>query len=112
MNYKIKTYPPFDREAKRLSKRYKSLKEDIREFLRELKNNPQTGTDLGSGLRKVRMAITAKGKGKSGGARIITLTLLISETESTLGLLYIYDKSERESISDKELIELRKKVGL
>ena len=38
----------------------------------DLEQNPLLGTDLGDGLRKVRMKITSKGKGKSGGARVIT----------------------------------------
>ena len=41
MNYNIKTYHLFDREAKRLAKRYKSLKQDITELAKELLENPQ-----------------------------------------------------------------------
>ncbi len=70
------------------------------------------GTDLGNGYRKIRMAITSKGKGKSSGARVITLTLLVAENEATLGLFFIYDKSECENISTAELIEMKKKYGI
>lgn len=112
MNYKIESYPPFDKAAKRLGKRYKSLKQDLIAFLKELEQEPDMGTDLGNGFRKIRMSITSKGKGKSGGARIITLTVIISQAEATVGLLYMYDKSEQSNISDKELLELRKKCGL
>ncbi len=110
MSCKIYTFPSFDKELKRLNKRYKSLKSDISELMKELKDNPTLGADLGGGLRKVRLAINSKGVGKSGGARIITLVL--SEVEDGLGLLYIYDKSERSTIKGKELKELLKKNGI
>lgn len=78
----------------------------------ELAKNPYQGADLGHGLRKVRMAISAKGKGKSGGARVITLILAYSEEESEIGLLYIYDKSEQENLTDKELSDVLRENGL
>ena len=78
----------------------------------ELAKNPYQGADLGHGLRKVRMAVSAKGKGKSGGARVITLILAYSEEESEIGLLYIYDKSEQESLTDKELSDILRENGL
>ena len=58
------------------------------------------------------MAISAKGKGKSGGARVITLILAYSEEESEIGLLYIYDKSEQENLTDKELSDILRENGL
>ena len=61
------------------------------------------GADLGNGFRKVRLAIKSKSSGKRGGARVITLTILFSTDEAEVGLLYIYDKSDRASISIKEL---------
>ena len=72
MNCKIYTFPSFEREAKRLNKRYKSFKSDLKELMNELSSSPSLGADLGGGLRKVRMAIKSKGTAKSGGARIIT----------------------------------------
>lgn len=106
MNYTIKLYPTFKKQFKHLFKRYKSLETDTDLLVESLLKDPYQGADLGRGLRKVRMAISAKGKGKSGGARVITLILAYSEEESEIGLLYIYDKSERETLSDAELIEL------
>ena len=47
------------------------------------------------------MAITSKGKGKSGGARIITY---IVNAEKEILLVSIYDKSEKETISNKEIL--------
>lgn len=112
MNCTIKVYRTFKRPFKRLLKRYHSLGDDLKKLELELMTNPRLGVDLGGGFRKVRMAITDKGKGKSGGARIITMNLLISKDETEIGLFYIYDKSERESISDQELLQLKQANGL
>ena len=106
MNYKIILSNSFLREAKRLSKKYSSFKEDLEALQNELKLNPYSGVDLGGGLRKVRMAIKSKSKGKSHGARVITYLLLLSEEESEINLLSIYDKAERESISRSEIEEI------
>lgn len=78
----------------------------------DLEQNPLLGTDLGDGLRKVRMKITSKGKGKSGGARVITFTLVVSQQDAVLNLLYIYDKADRASISEKEIEQLLKQNRL
>ena len=112
MNYKITSYATFDKEFKRLNKRYRSLKQDLATFAKELLQNPEIGTDLGNGFRKIRLAITSKGKGKRGGARVITLNLILSADETEIGLFYIYDKSERISITDAELKALRLKCGV
>lgn len=112
MNYKIEATEKFKKELKRLGKKYRSMKEDYAQLLASLKERPAQGTDLGGGVRKVRMAIASKGKGKSGGARVITLTVLVTATDADLWLLTIYDKSERESISDAEIRALREEVGI
>lgn len=108
----IKTSETFLADAKRLGKKYKSLLSDLDEFQKELKKNPFIGADLGKGLRKIRMAIASKGKGKSGGARIITYNIIQVEDKVYVILLTMYDKSEQESISDKELLKLLEKNGL
>lgn len=106
MNCIINVYAAFKREFKRLRKRYKSLDKDLERLEKELLQNPEMGSDLGGGLRKVRMSIASKGKGKSGGARVITLIILLSPEEKEIGLHYIYDKSEKENITDSELQEI------
>lgn len=110
--YKIKTQPVFEKETKRLGKRYASLKADIASLIKDILDNPETGIDLGGGFRKIRMKITSKGKGKSGGARVITFTIVVSVDETEINLLYIYDKSERSSISKNELEEFLHLSGL
>ena len=88
------------------------MRQDFAVLLESLRREPQQGVDLGRGLHKVRMAISSKGKGKSGGARVITLTVLISETDTNIVLLTIYDKSECENLTDKELTDIVKKSSL
>ena len=109
MKYRLKFQHTFEKEAKRLGKRYMSMKSDIASLSEELLANPHLGTDLGGGLRKIRMAITSKGKGKSG---VITFTVVVAVEESEINLLYIYDKAERSSISKKEFEELLRLNGL
>lgn len=103
MSFEVLSIPPFDRQLKRLAKKFPSLRADFTELVTALESDPEQGTAIGNGCYKVRLAITSKGKGKSGGARVIT-HLLISE--KTVYLLAIYDKSEKETLSDKELREL------
>lgn len=109
MKYKIQTITSFDREYKRLAKKYRSLKEDIAELGADLTDNPLQGEPLGKDCYKIRLKIKSKGKGKSGGARIITCVKVIAET---VILVSIYDKSEREDIADGLLLELLQKNGL
>lgn len=103
MNYKIIPQKHFLKEVKRLSKKYRSLKQDLQALQDELEQNPFAGSDLGGGIRKLRMAIGSKNRGKSHGARIITYTYTIDESEGIINLIFIYDKEERESISKKEI---------
>lgn len=110
MNYRINTLPDFDRQLKKLSKKYKSLKKDFNEFLVELRENPTAGADLGNGVRKVRMAVSNKGRGKSHGARVITHTAVISVEEGVITLLAIYDKADQDTISDKEITRLVQEI--
>lgn len=106
MNYNIVTEKPFLRELKRLSKKYKSLKQDLQRLQDELLSNPHAGADLGNGVRKVRLAIASKNRGKSHGARVITYTYQIDEDNGTITLLFLYDKEERDTISQSEIVRL------
>ena len=72
--------------------------------------NPIMGIDLGRGVRKIRMAIGSKGKGKSGGARVLTLTVLVSE-DANVTLLTIYDKDEIDNVSDDYIRWLISEAG-
>lgn len=90
----------FKRKAKQLAKKYHSLADDLVDFQKSLIENPLQGDSLGHGVRKVRMPIASKGKGKSGSARVLTLTILVSD-DADVTLLTIYDKSEISNVTDK-----------
>jgi hypothetical protein len=107
MGYKVDTIATFRKEAKKLIKKYPSLKNDLTELGSQLSTDPTTGIALGNNCYKIRLAIASKGKGKSGGARVITHFYVSDET---IFLLTIYDKSDKETISDKELLELLKLI--
>lgn len=100
MKFKVFTIPPFDKQLKRLVKKFPSLKAEFSRLLEELEDNPEMGLVLVNQCYKIRLAIASKGKGKSGGARIITHLQVV---DNSVFLLAIYDKSEQENISDKEI---------
>jgi mRNA-degrading endonuclease RelE of RelBE toxin-antitoxin system len=100
MNYSVASIPLFDKQAKRLAKKHLSLKTDLIAFVETLIEEPEQGEALGNNFYKIRLTITSKGKGKSGGARIISY---IKITNTTVYLASIYDKSEKSTITDKEL---------
>ena len=102
MRFKVVATPEFLTEAKKLAKKYSSLKSDIVGLTNQLADNPVQGTPLGKDAYKIRLAISSKGKGKSGGARVITCVKVIAET---VYLVSIYDKSAQSDIADKELKE-------
>jgi mRNA-degrading endonuclease RelE of RelBE toxin-antitoxin system len=109
MSYNIYTTDFFDKELKKLSKKYPSLKNDFRAFFNSLKENPKQGQPLGKDCYKIRVSITSKGKGKRGGSRVISC---VKFAATSVYLLSIYDKGGKESISDKELDMLLKIAGL
>jgi len=109
MKYEIIVSQEFKKEFKHLLKKYSSLKNDLSLLLESLEQNPKQGIDLGSGLRKIRLKISSKGKGSAGGARVITYETLINVNESILSLISIYNKSDFDSI---DINLLKKNLGI
>ena len=107
MSYNVLSIQPFDKQLKRLSKKYPSLKKDFTSLVNSLKTEPKQGDLIGQNCYKIRLAIKSKGKGKSGGARII-INVVISE--ENVYLLAIYDKSDKSNITDLELKTLLKQI--
>jgi mRNA-degrading endonuclease RelE of RelBE toxin-antitoxin system len=105
--YNVRPARSFERDAKVLLKKYASLRKELATLGEELQENPTLGTPLGYDCYKIRLAIKSKGKGKSGGARVITYVIT---DDDTVVLLTIYDKSEKENLSPKELEELLREV--
>jgi hypothetical protein len=107
MNYEVLSIPLFDKQTKRLAKKYSSLRADLASLIDELSLDPNIGTALGNGFYKIRLAISSKRTGKSGGARVITYVKI------SMGRVYlssIYDKSEKSTISDKDLDAIFKQL--
>jgi len=102
MSFKIISTPFFIRDAKPMAKKYPSFKNDLAQLQVQLSANPTLGEPLGKDCYKIRLLITSKGKGKSGGARVITCVKIVEET---IFLLAIYDKNEMDNISDAVLEE-------
>ncbi len=100
MSYKVQNTQRFAKELKRLIKKFPSLKSEFIELVFSLERNPIQGTPIGNGFYKIRISIASKGKGKRGGARVITYVKIINEIVT---LATIYDKSEKEDIEEKEL---------
>ena len=109
MSYKIVSTHTFDRELKRLAKKHRSIKADMGELGEQLEKNPAMGDKIIENCYKIRMAITSKNKGKSGGSRVITYVYINQET---VFLLSIYDKGEQEDISNHELKMMIESLGL
>lgn len=108
MAYKIITTPAFERNFKKLFKKYLSLQNDLINLLNDLIANPLLGIPLGNQCYKIRLKISSKSKGKSAGARVITYVLI---NEEEIYLLSIYDKSELESLSDERLKSILKSLN-
>jgi mRNA-degrading endonuclease RelE of RelBE toxin-antitoxin system len=105
MSYNIELSANFKKEAKRLTKKYPSLKSELAELFTKLEENPTIGTPLGNDIYKIRLAIASKNKGKSGGARVLSF---VKVTQTTVLLFSIYNKGEVDSLTDKEIKELIK----
>jgi hypothetical protein len=109
MSFNVFTTDFFDKDMKKLAKKYPSVKAEYKGLVDSLKEEPTQGEPLGKDCYKIRMAITSKGKGKSGGGRVIYCVKIVT---GSVFLLSIYDKSDKENISDKELDALLKLAGL
>ena len=105
MNYSIELSSNFKKEAKRLIKKYPSLKEELAILFEELEQNPTMGTPLGNDIYKIRLAIASKNKGKSGGARVLSF---VKVTLTTVLLFSIYSKGEVDNLTDSQIKHLIK----
>ncbi len=109
MSFRVSPTPDFLRDIKYLAKRYPSIRMDVEAWGESLEADPHQGTPIGRSCYKVRLAVRSKGKGKSGGARVITCVVAVREV---VYLLAIYDKSEQASLSDGRLGQLLAELGL
>ena len=101
----------FAKEANRLAKKYPSFKQDYKDFLLSIKNNPLQGDEITKNIRKIRMAIKAKGKGKSGGARVITFNILTDIENGQVVFLLLYDKEDASTVKVNVVKQLVRDMG-
>ena len=110
-NITISVSDDFAKEAKRLAKKYPSFKQDYKDFLLSIKNNPLQGDEITKNIRKIRMAIKAKGKGKSGGARVITFNVLANIENGQVVFLLLYDKEDASTVKVNVVKQLVRDMG-
>ena len=110
-NITISVSDDFAKEAKRLDKKYPSFKQDYKDFLVSIKNNPLQGDEITKNIRKIRMAIKAKGKGKSGGARVITFNILTDIENGHVVFLLLYDKEDASTVKVNVVKQLVRDMG-
>jgi len=102
MNFKIETIPRFEKDVKKLKKKFPKIKNDLVDFIDKLSSNPELGIDLGKNIFKVRVPNSSIPTGKSGGFRVITYY----KKDTILYLVTIYSKTEQNTI----LIEKLKRI--
>ena len=100
MSYSIVSTPNFEKELKSLAKKYPSLKTDLIELSQSLLATPTQGVEIFKNCYKIRFSIKSKGRGKSGGGRLITFIKVQNER---IYLLSVYDKSDKQTVSDQTL---------
>ena len=103
---KFKTVFLFDKQAKKLSKKYKNLKKDLINFISNFEKFHKNATKIQKNLYKVRLSNSSKNKGKRAGYRIYYYVRI----EDSVYLLTIYDKSETEMIDENLLIDFIKEL--
>jgi mRNA-degrading endonuclease RelE of RelBE toxin-antitoxin system len=108
MSYNISLSDRFQKDAKRLSKRYVSFKSDLLRLIQDLEENPIQGDNLGKSCYKVRLKIESKKKEKAAGARVITY---VHVSKEDVYLLTVYDKSDRDNLEKGELEELLEAIN-
>ncbi len=104
---KIRISDEFKSAYKRLKKKHKSLDADFEALLMSLQDNPRQGVEIHDDIWKIRMNISSKGRGKSGGARVIIRVRIVQDE---LQLIYIYDKADFENVSDAYLRDILKRM--
>lgn len=112
MSFEVYPTKGFQKSFKALAKRHRSLVNDMKAFSSSLKENPYQGAELFPGIRKIRMAITSKGRGKSGGARVITYTIEPDGDGGRVYLIDIYDKADSSTVDVSVIQETIRKLGL
>ncbi len=111
-NISVSVSGDFAKEAKRLAKKYPSFKKDYLDFIESIKQNPLQGDEITKNIRKIRMAIKSKGKGKYGGARVIMCNILTQQLDGQVVFLLIYDKEDASSVKVEVVKQMVRELDL
>ena len=98
----FRTTRDFDRDIKRLKKRFRRIEEDLGDLVAEMRNNHIRGDFLpgyGLPIYKVRAANRSAGRGKRGGFRIVYYL----QSRDFIIFLHIYSKSDQEDARKSEI---------
>lgn len=107
MAFEIQAIPQFDRDFKQLAKRHQTIASDLKALIKSLEENPKQGTPIGKDCFKIRLGISSKSGGKSGGARVV---IHVKYVDNKVYLISIYDKSDQSTISPAELNQVLKEL--
>lgn len=113
-NWIVDTTSKFDKEYKRLQKKYPNAIESVDNLMSELETGHLVGDeydglgfDNSTKVYKVRVANTQANKGKSGGFRVIYYALI---DDKYIIMLSIYSKSDTANVTQKEIKDIIKKL--
>jgi len=104
----FRTVPLFDKQFKKLSKKYNLIKDDVKELVNNFDDLHLQSTSIKTNLYKIRLANTNKNKGKRAGYRIYYYIKI----ETTVYFLTIYDKSEIQMVDESVLVDLINKIKI
>ena len=107
MNFKIEVTPQFEKDVKKLKKKFPKIKSDLLKIINKLSLNPENGTNLGNNIFKIRVPNSSIPTGKSGGFRVITYY----KKNDILYLITIYSKTEQDTILTIKLKQIIKEIN-
>ena len=107
MNLKIKTLPSFDKELKKLAKRYRNIKKDMKQLYQELLENQKAGIEIVDNCYKIRLANSSIPTGKSGGFRAVYYYI---DSDENIILISIYSKTEQSTLSEDKILQILKEM--
>jgi mRNA-degrading endonuclease RelE of RelBE toxin-antitoxin system len=105
VSLKIISLDSFEKDVKRLAKKYNKIASDLRELGNTLTDNPKAGIAMSNSLYKLRLKNSSASSGKSGGFRVIYYYI---DEQNNIYLMKIYSKTEIENISEEKLLDILK----
>ena len=101
--FTIRDTETFNKSVKKLKKKFRNIEQDYQLFIDSIKTDEDLGIHLKDGIYKSRLASSDKKSGKRSGYRLISYLKII---DNEIYLMFIYDKSEFENISESDLDQL------